>query len=1059
MKKQLFPILLTLCVVVSAQQIDIPRIQLMPDKPSPYVMRDWKKVARDYDQLVFDTTRTGSYLPLTNINSSPGINYSDVRHIRMDTYVGQKNHGRVAEAINIIPAIVGASLVGIDKTKHFQTDWVIKVKDFFNRNNGQNVYLNGYSSSTGHDWWYELMPNVFFYQLYDLYPNADPDFAEHFITIADRQLEVLFKLGARLYPWTAPSMNYRAFNLLTGQPNSSSVPEPESAGSIAWILYQAYVATNEKKYLQGAELALDFLNNWTQNPSYEIQLPYGIVAAARMNAVEGTNYNIDKMMNWTFSSGAGTLRRWGTIIGKWNGYDVAGLIGEANDAGNDYAFVMNGFQHAAALAPVAKYDKRYARAIGKWILNLANASRLFYANGLPDVHQHPAGNSWAKQFDADFSIPFEALKQTANSRSPYAMGDAVPGGWASTDLSLYSGSSVGYLASIISTTNVEGILQIDLNKTDFRGENAYPTYLYYNPEATVQSVQIALSEGTYELYDAVSGLVLHSAVSGTVSFDVNALSARVVVVLPAGKSKQTVGRIRKVYEGGVIDYHYNYSYVNPLRIKAFTSDVTRAVSPQDVTFYCLAENTVGPTVYKWFINGAHVSGAGGATLVWKVPSVSGVYRVRCEVTANYRTVVSEEIAVAVAPEGEVVPQIHGLTVAGALSSLYPTSGEVQVVAEISPATAGFTWSVSGGTLLEAHKLTPVWYLPASPGLYSITLKVSNMLGEVVEKREVLVKDLHRENVDEEILVYYPMNGDVRNAAQDAYHAVINGAQSANDQRGFSNHAFAFTNNSQYILTPNHEALNFTDRLAVSLWVKPDQLPDFEQFVISHGSYEERYKLSVTPDRKVRWTLKTTQGIVDVDDPTPLKAGEFVHYTGQYTGYSLELYRNGRMVDYKPLTGAIGVSSKSITLARKDEVETNYYFRGTVDEVRIYNAELPIRYIEKIPSMWDLVSGVGSVYEPKVFGVYPNPFGESFRLILPVEIEQSLMATHFSSSDEVETRTLSLYDMQGRRVYMQSGVRNSIEVSPGVGLMPGVYLLVFSTSLGDVMRVPVVRKVW
>jgi hypothetical protein len=38
---------------------------------------------------------------------------------------------------------------------------------------------------------------------------------------------------------------------------------------------------------------------------------------------------------------------------------------------------MNGFQQAAALAPLPKYDKRYARAIAKWILNLANASRLF----------------------------------------------------------------------------------------------------------------------------------------------------------------------------------------------------------------------------------------------------------------------------------------------------------------------------------------------------------------------------------------------------------------------------------------------------------------------------------------------------------------------------------------------------------------------------------------------------------------------------------------------------------------------------------------------------------
>ena len=110
-------------------------------------------------------------------------------------------------------------------------------------------------------------------------------------------------------------MNYRAYNLLTGTPNTSSVPEPESAGSIAWLLYQAYAATGNEKYRTGAEMALDFLQNWTSNPSYEIQLPYGIYTAARMNAVEGTNYDLEKMLNWTFSSGKNTLRGWGTIVG------------------------------------------------------------------------------------------------------------------------------------------------------------------------------------------------------------------------------------------------------------------------------------------------------------------------------------------------------------------------------------------------------------------------------------------------------------------------------------------------------------------------------------------------------------------------------------------------------------------------------------------------------------------------------------------------------------------------------------------------------------------------
>jgi len=58
------------------------------------------------------------------------------------------------------------------------------------------------------------------------------------------------------------------------------------------------------------------------------------------------------------------------------------------------------------------------------------------------------------------------MKQVSGGKTPFATGDAVNGGWATTNLSLYSGSAVGYLASIINKTNVDGILQIDLNKTD-----------------------------------------------------------------------------------------------------------------------------------------------------------------------------------------------------------------------------------------------------------------------------------------------------------------------------------------------------------------------------------------------------------------------------------------------------------------------------------------------------------------------------------------------------------------------------------------------------------------
>jgi len=136
-------------------------------------MREWKQVALDYDDFVFNTEKTGDNLPLTRINMAAGVNYSDVQNIRMDTYVGQSNHGNVAEAINIIPAVVGASLVGVNKTAHLNINWVQKIKDFYNQKNGQNVYLNSYSSGTGGDWWYELNAKRFLLSALCAYPNVD----------------------------------------------------------------------------------------------------------------------------------------------------------------------------------------------------------------------------------------------------------------------------------------------------------------------------------------------------------------------------------------------------------------------------------------------------------------------------------------------------------------------------------------------------------------------------------------------------------------------------------------------------------------------------------------------------------------------------------------------------------------------------------------------------------------------------------------------------------------------------------------------------------------------
>ena len=115
-------------------------------------------------------------------------------------------------------------------------------------------------------------------------------------------------------------------------------------------------------------------------------------------------------------------------------------------------------------ATVARYATRYARALGKWMLNLANAARLFYPNALPKDHQ--CCGDW--KGDPEGVIAYEGLRHHVGDKSPFATGDPVVMKWGpKTDLGLYGSGCVGLLGGIVQTTNVEAILRLDCLATDF----------------------------------------------------------------------------------------------------------------------------------------------------------------------------------------------------------------------------------------------------------------------------------------------------------------------------------------------------------------------------------------------------------------------------------------------------------------------------------------------------------------------------------------------------------------------------------------------------------------
>ncbi|MEE9189420.1 MAG: LamG-like jellyroll fold domain-containing protein, partial [Candidatus Neomarinimicrobiota bacterium] len=868
--------------ISSAQQITVDHVEQMPNLPNPYLMRDWKQVTRGYDSLVFDLTRTGEYLPLIWINTNT-INYPNHDSFGLHTVVGTSSPSN-AEAINVLPAVIGASLVGIDKSNQNGTNWVLGCEEFFNRRPEENVYLNGATAQSGEDWWYSVMPNVFFYQLYDLYPGTG-DFDYQFTSVADQWLRAVVAMGGSAAPWKKAEMNYRGWYLATMTPHTSGVKESEAAGSIAWILYNAYVKTGDPRYRQGAEWALEFLSEFTINPAYELQLPYGVYAAARMNAELGTNYNVDKMLNWCFETD--NSRQWGVTLGNWGGYDSYGLVGEAQNTG--YAFTMNGYEMAGALVPMVRYDDRYAHAIGKWVLNMANASRLFYTNYLPDENQD--GETWSHQYDPLSYIAHESLREFAQYTgvSPYATGD----GWGATNFALYGSSHVGILGGIIDTTNVEGILQLDLLKTDYFHEQAYPSYLFYNPYDGDTLVTFDVGSGTVDIYDAVNNEFILSGASGITMISIPADEAIIAVLIPAGGTpaydhhKMLVNEI-------VVDYTSGQTVTNHSpRIKAVAVDSATIVFNQTVTIYCTAfDYDSDPLHYTWTV-GTETIGSDTSTIIWTAPGEEGIYTIVCTVSDGAAESVKDSLQISVVESINHPPVIDALSATAPKIDLGDTTYVTCLASDPDNDVLKYTWSSESG-ILGAGDTSVSWIAPNAAGYYYIICTVAdNRGGEASDSVGILVRDLSDPGTGDPV-AFFPFNGNADDNSGMTNHGSVNGAELTEDRYGNPNSAYHFNGTSDHIRVPVSSSLNFQDAITVNFWMKAEKLYSRESYPISHGNWDNRWKISINndPDRRIRWTVKTTTGIKDLDSQVRVELDSYYHIVGTYDGSDFDLYING-----------------------------------------------------------------------------------------------------------------------------------------------------------------------
>lgn len=532
-------------------QTSIPRIDQMPELPQPLKIIDWKQKALQFDSLVFDFDNTAAMGPYIWLDSAKR-NIDQVT-FGLYTVIGDvrqgpgKYKGEFHEALTTLNSLVSAGLLGIDKTSQHGYNFVKMSQNYFNSDTEWNIVMNNTNPEVamagggyGRDWWYDVYPNVLYYGVAALYPDVEnTEFIQR--TVAEQ----FYKADSVLQG----NYDYSYFDYAQMKGMRNHIPwQQDAAGGHAYVLYSAYQKFGDERYLEGAKSATEALVNQKESRFYEILLPFGAYTAARLNAEQGTNYDVTKLLNHTFDGCQSKDGRygWGVIAEKWGDFDVSGMQGSITDGGG-YGFFMNSVAMAWPLVPMVKYEPQYAKAIGKFMLNVVNASRLFYPDQVEEKYQWLPG----KKNITNGIIGYEGVRKTDDMNnpalvgvSPVSLGDGpkwVAGQPEEAMFSLYSTSIAGVFGAIVQTTDVEGILSLDCNATDFYAENKYPVHLYYNPYKEVKIITVN-QENASDLYDLVSGTYLAKNITGSASIEIPAAEAVLVVTLPSGTKLKKDGK-------------------------------------------------------------------------------------------------------------------------------------------------------------------------------------------------------------------------------------------------------------------------------------------------------------------------------------------------------------------------------------------------------------------------------------------------------------------------------------------------------------------------------------
>jgi hypothetical protein len=178
---------------------------------------------------------------------------------------------------------------------------------------------------------------------------------------------------------------------------------------------------------------------------------------------------------------------------------------------------------------------------------------------------------------------------------------------------------------------------------------------------------------------------------------------------------------------------------------------------------------------------------------------------------------------------------------------------------------------------------------------------------------------------------------VTDASGNGNHGTISGAVWTNTAK--FGRALVFDGNDDTVTVSDHPSLDLTTGLTLEAWVRPVSGNKWEPALVKEGISVPAYSLYSANEVTDRPYARLRIGSVSqgVFGGSRLARLSWSHLATTYDGATIRLYVNAALVGGRPAPGSIQISGSPLHIGASTLLRE--FFRGEIDEVRVYNRAL------------------------------------------------------------------------------------------------------------------------